>query len=71
MSGGVCSVQFLIEAVFAVCDITKVFDPVVARVLVLVVDFVSWPMPVNDEPDKSVGFVSFPIETDSSVSVSV
>lgn len=62
---------FLVEAVFAVCDVAEVFDPVIEFVLVDVVDDVSGELAVDDEPDESVSFVSFPIDTDSSVSISI
>lgn len=70
MTGSVCYVEFLVEAVNAVCDIAEVFDAVIGFVLVFMVDDVCWPLAVNDEPNDSVRFVSFPIDTDSSVSIS-
>ncbi len=70
MSGGIRYMEFLIEAIVTVSDIAQVFDTVIGFVLILVVDDVCRPLAVNDEPNDSVRFVSFPIDTDSSVSVS-
>lgn len=63
--------KFLVEAVFAVWNVSEIFDSVVAVVLVLVVYFVSRPDAMYDEPDESVGFVSFSVDADTSVSITV
>lgn len=70
VSGSVCAVKFLVEAVFAMSDIAKVFDFVVEFVSVDVVDAVIRELSVNDKPDDSVDFVPFSVCAYSSVAIS-
>lgn len=71
VSGRVCDVEFLVEAVFAVGDVAQVFDTVVGVITVDVVDLVCGPDALDDEPDEPMSFVPFSVDADPSVTVSV
>lgn len=61
----------LVFVVNGLSDVAKVFDSVVLFVLVLVVDFVSWPCSVNDEPDYAMEGMRCSIDFDCSVALGV
>lgn len=65
MTGSICDVEFLVEAVGSVSDVANVFDSVVTTVLVFVVNNLRRPLSVYDEPNDSVSFVSFAVDADS------